>query len=206
MLWANRFSVPEATFTTVSYCLDMDFYRLRNQRIPNDPPYILSVGRDPGRDLGTLIKAAEIADINVKIVTLPYLLPEGTAERDRVEVLERLSYRDLFELYKRAILVVVPLKTGITYPSGIRAVMESMALGIPTIASRTSVLEEYFVEDYDLKFAIPENSSALAKEIKNVVENKDLQIALIKNAQDTMNKSYKLENYILALQRALLSL
>lgn len=205
-LWSSSFLVPESTFVTLPYCLDLEFYRLDGQPKPDDPPYILSVGRDIGRDMGTLIKAAEIAEINLKIVTLPYLLPDGVAENDHLEVHQRLSYSELFELYKGALLVVVPLKKGITYPSGTRAVLESMALGIPTIASRTPVLEEYFTEGYDLKFTIPEDPLDLANKIMKIAENKNLQITLVKHAQDKMNKYYKLENYILALQRVFLAL
>src|SRR5690606_5037417 len=85
-------------------------------------------------------------NLRLKLVTLPYLIPDNARNHPNVEVLQRLPYDKLFELYANAASVVVPLKEGISYPSGIRAVLEALALNKAAIVTRTPVLEEYFHE------------------------------------------------------------
>jgi len=204
--WAMEFSVPHSTFLTAPYCLDTSFYDLGSEPKPTRPMYVLSVGRDLGRDFNTLIQAVKLAKLHLKIVTLPYLLPDNIATNKFVEVLERLSYSELFKLYRHASLVIVPLKAGIDYASGIRAVMESLALGLPTIATRTPILDEYFVEDFDLVMCMPEDPEALASNIQRMLSNDDFRKRLASNGRSTMKNLYKLSNYTSVLEGALLNL
>jgi glycosyltransferase involved in cell wall biosynthesis len=78
--WAEHFGVPPQLFTTVRYCLDADFYRwpVAGCRYAANKPYLISVGRDPERDFATLVEAAELLELNVKLVTLPYLVDQSS--------------------------------------------------------------------------------------------------------------------------------
>jgi glycosyltransferase involved in cell wall biosynthesis len=193
-LWAETFGIELQKFTTAPYCVDTNFYTLAQPWRPKRPPYVLAVGRDLGRDFDTLIDAAEMAGIDVKLVTLPYLLSERTG-RKHVEVLERLTYPELFRLYAQASAAVVPLKQGVTYPSGIRATLESMALGVPTIASRTPVLEEYFTEGEDVVLVPPEDPEALAATLHRLAGDAALSQHLGESGQRTVQTRFDVSRY-----------
>jgi glycosyltransferase involved in cell wall biosynthesis len=194
-LWSETFGIGLQKFTAAPYCVDTRFYTLEQPWQRSQPPYLLSVGRDLGRDFDTLIDAAEVAGIDVKLVTLPYLLSERARRSRRVEVLERLSYPELFRLYAQASLAVVPLKHGITYPSGIRATLEPMALGIPTIASRTPVLEEYFTDGDDIVLVPPEDPEALAGTLRNLIGDADRLQRLGEHGQRTVRTRFDVGRY-----------
>lgn len=161
-LWAGTLEVPREKFVHLPYTIDLDFYRARPAAEDRDRPFVLSVGRDLGRDFGTLIDALEGTGLHLKLVTLPYLVPEGAGRKPWVEILERISYETLFSLYSRAAMVVVPLKRGITYLSGLRGLLEGMALSRPLIVTRTPGLEEYARED-EVFFAEPEDPAHLRR-------------------------------------------
>lgn len=164
--WAHHLGVPASRFDVVPYGMDVPFY----EPVHSEPqqPYVLAVGRDPGRDFLTLLEALEGTRVGLKLITLPYLLPSRTAELPWVEILERVSYEELFRTYAGAIAAVVPLKAGLTYPSGIRAVCEGILLGKPVIATRTPVLEESFEEGKGVWFVPAQDPTALRGTLERI--------------------------------------
>jgi len=166
-LWSQYFGVPASTFTFVPYTMDTEFYRaVRPQH--DAAPFVLAIGRDLGRDFFTLVAAVKQAGLHLKLVTLPYLLPANARGVNFIEVLQYVSYGELFQLYANAAVVVVPLKASITYPSGIRAVFESALLGKATIATRTPVLEEY-LGDQEIVYVPPRDVAALESAISKLI-------------------------------------
>jgi glycosyltransferase involved in cell wall biosynthesis len=204
-LWAKTFEVEKDLFTVVPYAMDCDFYPLQELR-SSETPSVISVGRDVGRDFGTLLKSIENKEAHLKLVTLPYLLPDSVKKFPNVEVKERLSYEELFSLYGGASLAVVPLESGLTYPSGIRAVMEAMLVGTPVIATYTPVLAEYFNHEEDLLFVDPESEQSLSEAIDLLLANHELRDRLRSNARKKMEQSYALSVYVNALEETLVAL
>jgi glycosyltransferase involved in cell wall biosynthesis len=174
--WASELDIEETSFTPVIYGMDIDFYRPVD-RNPDDPPFVLSVGRDPGRDFGTLVEALAGTGLQLKLVTLPYLVSDRVRQAKDVEILERLSYQELFDLYARATVVAVPLSDAHTYPSGIRAVLEAALLRVPIVATRTPVIEEYFTHGRELTLVAPRDPASLRQAI--LVAASDEQAAMV---------------------------
>lgn len=170
-IYCNLFALNPDRFELMSFALDPRFYHPRPLQAPSGEPFVLSVGRDMGRDFRTLREACRRAGIRLKLVTLPYLL-DGEATQNE-EILQRLSYPALFELYQRASAVVVPLKPGITYPSGVRAVLEALVLNRPTIVSATEYVQEAFTENEALRFCPPADVQGLTDSLLTLLA--DLQ-------------------------------
>jgi glycosyltransferase involved in cell wall biosynthesis len=167
--WQTAYVLPPRT-AVLPYAIDTAFYK------PVAPasrgrPYVLAVGRDLGRDYPTLVEATRGLDADLKIVTLPYLLRGVDRTAPHLEVLERLSYTELFQLYAGASLVVIPLRRGLTYPSGIRAQLEAMAMGRAVVASRSPVLEELVPEGDGVVYVEPEDRDALRSALLSLLGN-----------------------------------
>lgn len=193
--WGEYFGISTDKMVAVPYPMDSKFYNRPIVKESGESPFLLAVGRDLGRDFATLLAAAKDIPINVKLVTLPYLLPESWNENNWVEVLERLSYPELFNLYARAIVAVVPLKSGVTYPSGIRAVLEAMLLRVPVVATYTSVLSEHFKNEEHLLYVEGGNKEALTEAIKRIFEDPDLAENLVENAYKKVSKDFGVEQF-----------
>lgn len=202
-LWAKELNVSRSKFSVTRYGLDIDFYRALMPSIVQNGISIVAVGRDVGRDFATLIDVASRKSIDLYLVTLPYLLPKSIDGMPNVFIKERLSYDRLFELYAQSSIAVVTLSDRLTYPSGIRAVMEGMLLGLPVIATRTPVLEEYFVHGEHILFVEPGSVSDLSEKIDILLKDEALYSMLAKGGRMRMEKDFSLNNYVTALESIL---
>ncbi|HET7521558.1 MAG TPA: glycosyltransferase family 4 protein [Candidatus Limnocylindria bacterium] len=114
--------------------------------------------------------------------TLPDLAEElGIA--DAVEFsTRRLASEELPALLRRADAAVVPYRRDI-FTDGIlpTKLMEYAALGIPAIASRTPVIEEYFDESM-VRFVPPEDVEALAAAMVELARDPELRADLARSA------------------------
>ncbi len=203
--WANKLHIRKKLFSPVFYGVDPDFYILPSTNLSDKPksPYLLTVGRDPRRDFSTLVSAIDKLDWDLKLVTQPYLVPEGVKNNPKVQILDGLSYEELFKLYANSTIAVIPVKHGTTFMSGIRATMEAMLLGIPVIASRVSGMQDYFSDGKELIYFEPENSMSLLQAIERITKNKELKNRLILNAKNKITNNYSLSKYSDALEHIL---
>lgn len=201
-LWSAAFGVNRAKFFVVRYAIDVPFYRrgieaARQRSVKREVPYVLSVGRDLGRDFETLVVACREAEIAVKIVTLPYLVPKSAQASSDVEILQDISYEELFDLYAGATMAIVPLKAGVEYPSGIRAVMESMAVGCPTIATRTQILEEYVSAESDaLLYTDAGDAHSMCACIRRLAGDQALRNRLAGNASQFAATDFQMSRFV----------
>lgn len=193
-LWAEFYKIDRKRFVSLNYCMDPGFYSLsENEKGQSDE--VVSVGRDVGRDFRSLINAVKNKNVKLNLVTLPYLLPSDVERSENVSVNERLSYDQLFALYARSSVAVVPLVENVTYPSGIRAAMEAMLLGVPVICTYTPVMAEYFVDGEDILYVEPSSTSALWDAILKITESRELSQKLINNARTKMLSRYTVSSY-----------
>ncbi len=191
-IWLKAFPELKKKISVIEYPIDRDFYN-RNIASPKSPkspksPNLLkaiSVGRDLGRDNSTLIEACKSIGLNLTLVTLPYLVPKDLEQEGLVKIKENLSYEKLFAEYKESTLSIVPLKKGLIYPSGIRAILESMAIGVPVIAARTPIIEELFLDNKNILLYSPENIEDLSLKIITLLQNDELRAELIREGLNT---------------------
>ena len=170
--WADRYRIRHNKFKFLPYTIDVGFYKPNDGYMSKETDidnYVLSIGRDQGRDFDTLIEALDGLDINLKLITLPYRLSKKFKENDYVQFYQNIPYDQLFHLYQNAKLVIIPLKDGTIYPSGIRGLLESMALGKASIVTYTPILEEYVENGKHVVFIEPSNRNQLRKTIQELM-------------------------------------
>ena len=192
LAWSKDLGVSVNRFTFIPYTVDVGFYTPA-PATERRTPYVLSVGRDMGRDFPTLIEAMRNSGLELVLVTLPYLLPKGWLDERFVVVKERVSYAELRQLYAGATLVVVPLSGELLYPSGIRAVLEAALLRKATIATRTPVLAEYVSDGEELVFVDPQDSAALRESIRALSTDSAAREVLEFNAERKVRSTYQME-------------
>lgn len=206
--WADRLNIDIRAFNPLFYGVDLDFYKRPIENISHNDskPYLLAVGRDPRRDFNTLVTAANKLDWDLKLVTQPYLVPKGVRDSPSVQVYEGISYKELFSLYAKATVVVVPVRKDTTYMSGIRATMEAVLLEAPVVASRISGMQEYFEHEKEILYFEPESCDSLLQAIHRIVNNNEFKEGLIERAKQRVTSSFSVSNYADSLEKILESL
>ena len=91
-----------------------------------------------------------------------------------------------FSYYKNTKVLVVPTK----YGEGLsRILLESIVLGIPVLASRNRGTEELLPYDYKY-FLISQSPSTIAKQLINLIKNRDQCIKIINKQKNLILKNY----------------
>lgn len=193
-IWEKEFNLKENHIKTMHYCVDTNFYPSIEHK-PANKKHAISIGRDTGRNYDTLSKASRLNGMKIKLITLPYLLSDEITSNKNIEILQNVPYSDLFELYKNSIFSVVPLSSGLNYPTGIRGILESLAIGMPTIATRTPVLEEYFQDREDILFVDAENKNALSLAMMELINNTELSHKIAVNGMKKTRTRYNMQTY-----------
>lgn len=196
--WSRFLNVGKSKFKVLPYTIDTDFYKAtHNYNGDRDTkPFILSVGRDQARDYGTLVEAMDGLGVNLKIVSLPYLLKGIDTNKPWIEVLESIPYAELFELYSKALLVVLPLKQwGAEYPSGIRGLLEAKAFGKMIVASYSPILDEYFPQSSSLCYVVPENVAELRHRIGSLIHTIGSVACTLSEDNEILNTKYSMDAF-----------
>jgi glycosyltransferase involved in cell wall biosynthesis len=205
-LWQERFGSVARSIRVLPYTIDVRFYRPHAREWqPGGPRKVLAVGRDVGRDYATLVEALRGTDLKLDLIALPYLLRGLNVENDpQITVHQRLSYEDLFRLYSECAVVAIPLKAGITYPSGIRALFESMVLRRPFVATRNEVLQEYMTEEGVHGYMVPPHDSAALREtILAIVARGEANGPMIDAAAKMLEANYDVAAFANAFEKVL---
>jgi glycosyltransferase involved in cell wall biosynthesis len=148
---------------------DTDFYSPgpAPEQSPPDQPYIFSIGNDCSRDFDTLARAVRLcaghpgyAHRCLIHTTLPVSDPGPGVEVCNT----RVSYTELRDLYRRASLVVLPLRD-MLHAGGINSLLEAMATAKPVIVSRSQGILDYVADGESAALVEPGNAEALARAI-----------------------------------------
>jgi glycosyltransferase involved in cell wall biosynthesis len=123
----------------VHYQVDTDFWVDAEPR--NGPPLILAVGSEQ-RDYDTLIEAARGLPAEVLVAAGSHWAREAVAAGDALPpnvriITETLSFRDLLERYRQALIVVVPLKDAANQ-AGVTTLLEAMSVGRPVVVTAST--------------------------------------------------------------------
>lgn len=149
--------------------VDVNFISTKSRVIPNSEDYILSVGKDMGRDYKTLIEAVRGSNIKLKIVAAPRNIDSVDKLPSNVS-LETLSFMDLLLLYKNCRFVIIPTKQenylNASDCSGQYVLLDAMASSKAVIASNRRSLTDYFVDGVNGLVVEPENAATLRSAIE----------------------------------------
>jgi glycosyltransferase involved in cell wall biosynthesis len=156
-------------------------------------PFILSIGKDLGRDYTTLIEAIRDIDVLVKIVALPRNFKNISTMPKNVSVLSGVPFLDLLELYKKATIVVIPTKgedyLGSSDCSGQYVLLDSMAAGKAIIASERETLNDYISSGEEAIIVPSGNPMRLRESILRLIRDRALIKALGDKARERLLKS-----------------
>ena len=133
----NRLKFPSSKVYRIDFQVDEKFFTPGS---PDDSGGIVSVGREL-RDYPTLFKAVEGLSIPVNVVASSPWSRRRDQTQDRpipenVTLRSGLTYLELRDLYRSAVLVVVPLQD-VDSPAGVTSILEAQAVGKPVIVSRS---------------------------------------------------------------------
>jgi glycosyltransferase involved in cell wall biosynthesis len=193
-LCAKEFNVPLSCFKLIPFSIDMPFFKKSDTPRSDNKPYILSVGQDLARDYRTLVDSVHGLDVDLKIITLPYLLEDLNIESKNIEILSNLTYEQLFHLYAGALFVVLPLKKwGTDYSSGTTSLLEAKALGKAIISTRSLPMMEYLKEGEGVVYVEPEDVPSLRKAMTRFLENQMECMELGHKGEKFVRENYNME-------------
>lgn len=139
--------------------------------------YVLAVGRDLARDYATLARAAAALDAEIHVVAEERNLA-GVDLPPNVRVHRGLSWAKLRDLYAGARCVALPLRRPDyrfgTEGSGLTAIVESMAMAKPVVASERPILDDYVEPERSALLVPPEDPAALAAALERLLGDDDL--------------------------------
>lgn len=157
--------------------------------------FILSIGRDPGRDLSTLCKAMSGLGVNCKV----------TAKQSQLDVVvdipkevERhdFSTKELLDEYTKAMLVVIPLNP--KYPNdamGCSSLVEAMSMGKAIIATNTVTMRNYITDGVNGRLVPQGDSSTLNKVVTELLRDDKQRKMLGRNAREFVVKNCDPEKF-----------
>ena len=185
-LWINTWGKSAEKIQIINYVIDTEFYLQRKHSKTKNSNHtkLIAVGRDPGREYTTLVRAMHKSpqDTQLDVVIPKYLLPPDYAKAKNIQHHENLSYDALFSLYANADAAIVPIRANVNYPSGIRAILEAILMGTPVITTRNAYLCENFDNRTNIIFYDAESESSLNESIAWLKNNSEAASIIASNA------------------------
>ncbi len=160
--------------------------------------FILSAGRDNGRDYKTVMEAAKkMPNENFQIVCSKRNLVDVNDIPDNVKIFFDIPITELNKKYKEAKMLLL-----ITHSdefsdasdcSGQTVLLDAMAAGLPVIASKKKYLLDYAKDKTDVLTVDFYNSDEIVKKISFLNKNNEYKDRLVKNARKTIEKNFSTE-------------
>lgn len=165
---------------------------------PNNGDYILSVGKDNGRDYNTLFKALAGSKYRVIVVCLERNLT-GLTVPDNFEIKYNLSYMEILELYAKSKLVVVPSKNELNFfdgsdCSGQMSILDAMACAKPVLATYRTWMDDYFIDGQNILLVPPEDPEILKNKIDQVFDDNNLLKKISDNSRKLIESDLNTEH------------
>ncbi len=108
--------------------------------------FVLSVGRDRGRDWETLVAAVNGLSCPVKLVCPPEAV-DGLALAPHVELVGEVDHLELRRLLGEASVVALALDPDVAYPTGQTVLLNAMAVGTPVVLTDSPAMRDYARHD-----------------------------------------------------------
>ena len=155
---------------------------------PDDPAYVLAVGRDAARDWATFFEAMRRCGLPARVLCRPSQIRDLRVP-DNVEVLgytAEPTYRALLGGARVSVVATTPR----AYPSGQSVVLESMAMARATVVTDTPALRDYLRPGRTALAVPPGDAEALADAISTAFEDRELRSRLGGEARATVEQEF----------------
>lgn len=154
---------------------------------------ILSAGRS-GRDYELLIEAVRGQDLMLQIICDQF--PDSLKDKlpKNVRVLKDCYHDCYFEELEKSRFVVVPLKVS-DISAGQMVLLQAMAMGKPTIISRTQTTIDYAEDGEGVLFVEPDDLPAMTDAINRLATDDALCTELGKRAARLFHERYSITAY-----------
>lgn len=198
-----RIGVPRECLFFVPFGVDVDFYASVGDS--DEEEFVVSVGRDLGRDYGTLLEAAKESDHPFVIVAAHKNLPGDMPLPPNVTVRHNLPLAEVRDLYARARVVVIASKDAEvsegTDCSGQTVILDALAAGRPVVATERPWIKEYFTPSEELLVVPPHNPRALAAAIELLWQDRGEREHLAHAGRAKVRVAYTTKTLAMALER-----
>lgn len=198
---------PRLPIEFVPLGVDTEFFK--SDQSVKEENFILSPGRDPGRDVRLLAEATKGLGYEVKITAR-----EGNVKKlgDLPDHVKRYDFSplELREEYKKAKMVVIALNTkgGLNDAMGCSTLVEAMAMGKAVVVTSTETMSAYISHGED-GLLVPEgNEAALREAIERLIKDDALLNRLGRSAREFALKNCsadvfagRLANYFKSISR-----
>jgi glycosyltransferase involved in cell wall biosynthesis len=197
-----QFGIPRSHLTFVPFGIDTSFFRSSPDLFPED--FILSVGRDAGRDYETLFQIAERSNYRYVLVSGEKNIPPNRPLPPNVSVFYELDPITLRDFYARAKLVLVVSKPE-SVPegsdcSGQIVVMDALAMGKAVVATDRSWIKDYFIPDQDLVVVEANNPEVLIAAVNKLWSDPEAREKLGQAGQAKVKLRYTTQTFAQALK------
>ena len=186
---------PRAPAELIGYSVDEVFFRPSEGDGQDDAnSTVLSVGDDWARDFATLVEACVNLPVRLVLETRqPVVVPPAAA--DRIQLMpQRLSYRELRDLYAASTIVVLLLKPS-AHPRGITTLFEAMAMGRPVVVPDVGMTNEFVTHDQTRLLVPPGDAAALREAIAGLLADPARRRRLGANARAFLEQHLSMEAF-----------
>ena len=142
---------------------------------------MLAVGEDAGRDFETMLSAIDGLDTDVVLKTRRIAADRALPPRVRI-VREWLDDRQFRDLYAAARIVVVPLHD-VANASGVTAIAEAAAMGLPMVVTETDSTRDFIVPGETCLAVQRGDVAGMRAAISRLLAEPDLRARLAHNAR-----------------------
>jgi len=187
--------VPDSKLTYMPLGIDLDFFK--DAKGNGDGSYVLSVGRDQGRDFETFFAAAALLPYPFIVATSPKNIPKGVVIPPNVDIKYDININAIKALYRNARIVCLVLKGEDTVEgsdcTGQTVLLESFGASQSVIVSDRAWLRSYFTPGEDYLPVPIGNPEAVAKHIQELWEDDGARSKLSQSGNLTANRLYRTE-------------
>lgn len=185
--------IPEEMTTFVPLGVDVSYHSYIGERERRG--FILSVGRDKGRDYATVVAAARImGGVEFVLVCSPNNLRGIEPLPSNVTVFFDLEPRKLRELYQQACIGILATsdeeaRSGMDC-SGQTVLLDFMASGLPVVVSERGYLDDYAARGREILVVPPEQPIALVDALDELLRSSSKRAQMAKLAR------YRVEHHL----------
>jgi hypothetical protein len=199
-LLTKDLGIPSSLLRVVPYAIDDHFWC--PQPVEEELDLAMSTGREH-RDYSCLVSACP-PGVRLFVADGSFHSPNAIRQEPRAWTsnVERrgVSFIELRHMYARAAVVVVPL-LATSYPFGVTAVLEAMAMGKALIATDTPGLRGLLEHEANCIVVPPGDDRAMRRAMEHLLTDHDERRRLGRAARATAFERYGLDRYVAELAR-----